>query len=202
MGDDEASEGGLMALRILVVDDAFADQTNLVLAGAGGRNMPATAVPPASVAPNWESVLSAGAFSGFTSPQMAYTIPILFWGDILNSKLGGWLGIDAGLVEFSLQARAAGGLAYGLKLRGADNPGGAGGPVTIVPGSGPLGNSFFQFETIAWGPAIYGDGSGLSFWDGAPAHKPSVIGAKAGNVALQNLLLTLANMGLITDNTT
>jgi hypothetical protein len=42
----------------------------------------------------------------------------------------------------------------------------------------------------------------LGFFTTAPIAKPAVAGAKAGNVALTNLCIELANLGLITNNTT
>lgn len=46
------------------------------------------------------------------------------------------------------------------------------------------------------------DSTGVGFFGSAPIAKPTVVGAKAGNVALENLLEELANLGLITDSTT
>jgi hypothetical protein len=46
------------------------------------------------------------------------------------------------------------------------------------------------------------DAVGLGFFAAAPIAQPTVIGAKAGNVALANLCAALANLGLIVDNTT
>lgn len=60
--------------KVLVVDDAFEDLQVLVLAGAGGRNLPVAAVdPPAGT---WAQVLTAGNLSGdnnayFSSSVMA-----------------------------------------------------------------------------------------------------------------------------------
>ena len=42
----------------------------------------------------------------------------------------------------------------------------------------------------------------MGFWGATPVIQQTVTGAKAGNVALTNLLTTLATLGLIVDNTT
>lgn len=46
------------------------------------------------------------------------------------------------------------------------------------------------------------DGEKLSFHGAAPITKPAVAGSRGGNAALAALLTALANLGLITDNTT
>jgi len=53
----------------------------------------------------------------------------------------------------------------------------------------------------------FGNGVGVKLWTPgfngtAPTAKPTVAGAKGGNVALANLLTALATMGLLTDSTT
>lgn len=44
-------------------------------------------------------------------------------------------------------------------------------------------------------------GSQLGFYNATPIAKPTVSGSQGGNTALQSLLVALANLGLITDNT-
>lgn len=46
------------------------------------------------------------------------------------------------------------------------------------------------------------DTTGLGFYGTAPIAKPTIVGAKGGNVALANLLTELANLGLLIDLTT
>lgn len=46
------------------------------------------------------------------------------------------------------------------------------------------------------------DTTGLGFYGTAPIAKPTIVGAKGGNVALANLLTALANLGLLIDLTT
>ena len=46
------------------------------------------------------------------------------------------------------------------------------------------------------------DGSGIGFYGTVPIAKPTVTGSRGGNAALASLLTALANLGLITDNTT
>ena len=45
-------------------------------------------------------------------------------------------------------------------------------------------------------------GQSIGFFATTPIAKPTVAGPRGGNVALQNLLTALANLGLITDTTT
>lgn len=45
-------------------------------------------------------------------------------------------------------------------------------------------------------------GAGVGFYGAAPVGKPIVTGSRAGNAALESLVLALANLGLITDGTT
>lgn len=42
----------------------------------------------------------------------------------------------------------------------------------------------------------------VGFFDRQPIGKPSITGSRGGNAAVANLLTSLANMGLITNNTT
>lgn len=44
--------------------------------------------------------------------------------------------------------------------------------------------------------------TGVGFFGSTPIAKPTVVGAKGGNVALGNLMSALANLGLVTDSTT
>ena len=46
------------------------------------------------------------------------------------------------------------------------------------------------------------DGSNVGFYGSAPVAKPTVTGSRGGNAALASLLTALANLGLITDNST
>lgn len=50
--------------------------------------------------------------------------------------------------------------------------------------------------------AILITATGLSFFNGTPAERPSVSGSRGGNAALASLLTVLDSMGLISDNTT
>jgi hypothetical protein len=52
--------------------------------------------------------------------------------------------------------------------------------------------------TLDGATTINGD---IGFFDATPASKPTVTGSRAGNVALQNLLLALEGMGLLVDGT-
>jgi hypothetical protein len=47
-----------------------------------------------------------------------------------------------------------------------------------------------------------GQGQTLGFYGASPAAKPAVTGSRGGNAALESLLIVLAQLGLITDNTT
>lgn len=46
------------------------------------------------------------------------------------------------------------------------------------------------------------DSTGIGFFGSTPIAKPTVVGSRGGNVALNNLLSELANLGLITNSTT
>ena len=75
------------------------------------------------------------------------------------------------------------------KVNGVENANGEGGTLAVRVGDGGL--SVVDVKPLA--------GSGSYF---APASKPTVTGAKGSNAALGSLLTALANLGLITDNTT
>lgn len=192
--------------KILIVPDSYGDQQNLVLAGAGGRNLPVHAVDPSSAAPAWMSVLAAGNTSGPNEPTLSLGTRVAFIGDALGG-VGGYLQIDSVGLEFVLSSRqSAAASPYDLRLLGGDTTGvgDAGSNVLLKPGVGTASgvNGAVVIEVNAWGTAIYADDNGVSFWDGTPAHKPIVNGAKGGNAALASLLFALEDMGLITDNTT
>lgn len=111
-----------------------------------------------------------------------------------------------------------GGIAGGLlNLEGGDTDNGAGGQVVVQGGTGTTaaGRARIRHDDDSdaivvegngsahtGGQAILVDQNGLAFFDGTPVDKPAVVGAKGGNAALTSLCTTLANMGLITDNTT
>jgi hypothetical protein len=49
---------------------------------------------------------------------------------------------------------------------------------------------------------LWHQGATASFFGALPQPKPTITGAKGGNVALGNLLTALATLGLLVDNTT
>lgn len=57
-------------------------------------------------------------------------------------------------------------------------------------------------ESVQGGATIYITENGLSFWNGTPSVRPAVTGAVDGNTALNSLLQTLHNIGLIDNQTT
>ncbi len=69
-------------------------------------------------------------------------------------------------------------------------------------------NTYLRFQTDDFSLAaggnvrVQGDATGLGFFAATPVAKPTVTGAKGGNVALTSLLTALANLGLITDSST
>lgn len=159
--------------RVLIVDDAYTDVGSLMLAGAGGRNLPARAVDPATVAASWAATLAVGNRSGTTFPIISQATAVergIHWDhDPLGVDTAGFVGIDATGLEFHVASYNVGAppTAYALRLSGAG------------------GIAFFA-GTPAVSPSVTGsrnDGFGE-----APA--------------LTNLLTVLASMGLITDNTT
>lgn len=72
------------------------------------------------------------------------------------------------------------------------------GAVTIAGGIGVGGNSYLAGDVKI---GISGT-SKLGFFGATPSGKPSVTGSRGGNVALGTLLSALANLGVITNNTT
>jgi hypothetical protein len=187
--------------NFLLVDDSYTGQTVPVLT-RDGRDLPVAAATPASMTPRWQDVLGAGAESGLTDPRITWGSVIYFDGQGVTG-IGGFLGIQAGDDALVLAARETTAIVHSLWLLGADSAGDPGGNVRIAPGSGVAGSDGSVFiESVALGPTITVDDSGLAFFDGVSSHKPSVTGSRAGNAALASLLSRLANMGLITDNTT
>lgn len=148
--------------KVLVVDDSFDGIQVLLIAGAGGRNLPVEAVD--SVAGTWEQVLAAGNVSG--DNNAVFSSSAFPRGFIWNSDP---LGVD---------------IAASILLIGPE--------LQVMGRTDPF---FFH------GVRIGGPG-GVAFNDGAMAYKPAIVGSRAGNVALTNLLANLASLGLITDNTT
>ncbi len=71
----------------------------------------------------------------------------------------------------------------------------AGGQLTIQGGTNSLR------ETVS-GPRFSWNTTGIGFYATAPIAKPTITGAKGGNVALTALLIALSNFGLVTDATT
>jgi len=67
---------------------------------------------------------------------------------------------------------------------------------------GPTGNYNMMLNNIEINGALDHDGTTLGFYNTAPVAKPTIVGAKGGNVALANLLTALASQGLLTDSTT
>lgn len=74
-------------------------------------------------------------------------------------------------------------------------------PLTVLGGSG-TGWTVNATWPANPGLILQGSAGRLAFYAGTPVAKQTVSGAKAGNVALANLLTALASLGLLTDSTT
>jgi len=79
------------------------------------------------------------------------------------------------------------------------DPDNAGSGIVLI---GATGDDDMRLTNIEIDGALNHDGSTVGFYNTTPIAKPTVTGAKGGNVALGNLLTALANLGLLTDSTT
>jgi len=95
------------------------------------------------------------------------------------------------------------GVGVGGNLLLTSGTGTTSGNVLLRPnsGSGSNGSVIIQQAT---GPTavITASPTGLAFWNGTAANRPSITGSRGGNAALASLLTALDSMGLITNNTT
>ncbi len=188
--------------RVLIVNDSFAASQTLLIAGAGGRNLPVEAVPFASVASAWSASLAVGSRSGANNPKIQLGRSLYFESDPLGTSLGGSVWMNVADTEFTVSAlTSSDGTSWALRLRGADSPMGPGSDVYVTPGAGAAGGRVV-LESVALGTMVVVDDGGVAFNGGVTAASPAVVGSRGGNAALASLLTTLASMGLITDNTT
>lgn len=202
-------------MRVLVVDDAFDQQTLDVLGVRGGRTVPVRAVTTGAAAGTWAQVLVAGADSGPTSPRVTDNVP-MHWVDdgSIRAIVGTWVfqatsrngaGENGSGIDFFAgnSARADGGP---IRIRGGSS-GGFGtfaGNIELQPGfaNGGTDGEYQVYDPLGTLVLRVGTG-GVAFGvGGVPALSPVVAGSRGGNAALQSLLGQLANMGLITDTTT
>lgn len=79
------------------------------------------------------------------------------------------------------------------------DPDNAGSGIVLI---GATGDDDMRLTNIEIDGALNHDGTTIGFYNTTPITKPTVTGAKGGNVALTNLLTALANLGLLTDSTT
>jgi hypothetical protein len=89
-----------------------------------------------------------------------------------------------------------------ITIVGGQGVGALGGNARMRGGLGATVNGSALIQQPNGTTAITVTTAGLSFWGGAAAVAPSVTGSRGGNAALASLLTQLANMGLITNNTT
>lgn len=136
--------------RILIVDDAYSQVGALMLAGAGGRNLQARAVPADLVAATWAAVLAAGARSGPTNPRISFSAVDrgMQWDhDPLGVDTAAFVGINA-VNELELAAYTTGAppFSYPVRLSGAGGIAFFGGSPAVSPsiigsrsdGTGPI----------------------------------------------------------------
>lgn len=121
--------------------------------------------------------------------------------DMTMQAQSGAPGGDLALVGGDDSGATQGGNAY---LRGGASATGTAGQAYMQHADGYIAIRVQGAPGAAWAgnQAINVGTGGLAFFDGTTAVKPSVTGSKAANAALASLCTTLANMGLITDNTT
>jgi len=95
------------------------------------------------------------------------------------------------------------GVGVGGNLLLTSGTGTTSGNVLLRPTSGSGSNGNVQIQQ-ATGPttAITVGPTGLAFWGGVQANRPSITGSRGGNAALASLLTALDAMGLVTNNTT
>jgi hypothetical protein len=202
-------------MKILIVDDAFDQQTLEVLGVRGGRTLAVRAVDAGVAAPTWAQVLVAGADSGPTSPRVTDGVEFIFVDEGLIRAVPGGLwyfqatsrggvGENGSSIDFFAgnSARADGGT---IRVRGgaSGGPGTTGGSLEYQPGNSSGGTDGEWRVYDAQGILVQRIGTGGVAWGaGALALSPPVVGARGGNAALASLLTTLDAMGFITDNTT
>lgn len=109
--------------RILVVDDAFTQIGSLMLAGAGGRNLPARAVNPNDVAATWAATLAAGRRSGTNYPIISFGVAdrgVTWDHDPLGVDTAAFVGLNA-VNELEMAAYTVGlpPVSYPVRIVGA-----------------------------------------------------------------------------------
>lgn len=180
--------------NVVIVNEAYADN-QLLLQSASRRALPVHVVDSGALVEGWASVLAVDAGSGGSDPTLSA-------GDTLRIVAGGSGGVaTVSAPGTDLEVVAPDG-AGTLVLSGG--PGTSSGDVRIRTGDRTTGGFGVIYCENGLGDVIFRvDGEdGYAFGAGNPAWSPPVIGARGGNAALTSLLAVLANMGLITDNTT
>lgn len=125
-----------------------------------------------------------------------------------SSGAAPWFGAGNGLLWKAQNAAPGSGLSGGDSGIQAGNSdlGAIGGTAFVQPGTSPAapdqGESQLRNSGGAARVRCGGVNDGVGFHGTAPQAKPTIVGARGGNVALANLLTALANYGLIVDGTT
>lgn len=106
--------------------------------------------------------------------------------------------------QLTIRAQAGqAGVGVGGNLLLQSGTGTTSGNVLLRPNSGSGSNGAVIIQQATGPTAVITAGpTGLAFWNGTQANRPSITGSRGGNAALASLLTALDSMGLITNNTT